>query len=210
MMQKIIFSFIAVVSLFYATASGQEAATGIKGGLNLSNMSVDGSNDDNLKTGFMLGIFSKVPVQNSFSVQPELLYSPKGIKIEYAMSNDNSAESTLSLQYLEVPVKLVYNLSEDFEFQLGPYLAYLLNAKFESDGNFSDSNVEYETNLDTDHFKRLEFGLTGGMAFDLSPIILGFNYNLGLSNVAKEDNNADFLLGDAKNNVIQIYAALKF
>ena len=64
--------------------------------------------------------------------------------------------------------------------------------------------------LDRDHFNSLDYGLTAGLGFDLDPMIFGLNYNLGLNQVAKDDDVSHDLLGDAKNTVIQVYVGLKF
>jgi hypothetical protein len=205
-----VFLFLILTFLFVGPAKGQESELGIKGGLNFSNMSVDGSNDENLKTGIMFGVFNKISVNESFSIQPELTYSSKGLKIDYEEEGFLSGESKFKLHYLEVPLKLVFNLSEDFEFQFGPYASYLLDAGFETDGDLAGIDISSEDDIDRDHFKAWEFGLTGGLGFDFDPLVLGFNYNMGLTQVARDDEPSELLLGEAKNNVIQIYVGFKF
>ena len=81
----------------FSTAHAQEQQTisesapstkfGIKGGLNLTNLHSDNFSDSHLKTGFHVGVFSKIPVTPGFSVQPELLYSLKGSKIGLQQSD---------------------------------------------------------------------------------------------------------------------------
>src|SRR5687768_6079357 len=56
---------------------------GVKGGLNLTNLYVDDVEDENMKVGFNLGLFAKLPVTSGFSIQPEVLYSVKGSKLTY-------------------------------------------------------------------------------------------------------------------------------
>lgn len=205
---------IALIALFAlglgSTGFAQESVTGIKGGLNLSSLSTDGNDDKNLKMGFHAGVFSKIPFSESFAIQPELLYSGKGIKLNYDESGVAEGDTKFNLNYIDLPVKLVFNLSEDFEFQFGPYVSYLVNANVDTDAEFFGGDINSVDELDRDHFNSLDYGLTAGLGFDLDPMIFGLNYNLGLNQVAKDDDVSYDLLGDAKNTVIQVYVGLKF
>jgi len=205
---------IALIALFAlgfgSTSFAQKSVTGVKGGLNLSSLSTDGNDDKNLKMGFHAGVFSKIPFSESFAIQPELLYSGKGIKLNYDESGVAEGDTKFNLNYIDLPVKLVFNLSEDFEFQFGPYVSYLINANVDTDAEFFGGDINSVDELDRDHFNSLDYGLTAGLGFDLDPMIFGLNYNLGLNQVAKDDDVSHDLLGDAKNTVIQVYVGLKF
>lgn len=208
-MKKIV--IIAILTLgFGQMIYAQNGATGIKGGLNFSSLSTDGNDDKNLKMGFTAGVFTKIPVSESFAIQPELLYSAKGIKLNYDESAIADGDTKFNLNYIDVPVKLVFNLSEDFEFQFGPYVSYLINANTDTDAEFFGGDYDSSDELDRDHFNTIDYGLTAGLGFDLDPMIFGLNYNLGLNPVAKDDDISHDLLGDAKNMVIQVYVGLKF
>lgn len=65
------------------SSKAQESVSGIKGGLNLSSLTTDGNDDKNLKAGFHLGVYNKIPLGASVAIQPELLYSVKGMKLDY-------------------------------------------------------------------------------------------------------------------------------
>lgn len=190
--------------------SGMKASSGIKGGLNLSSLSTDGNDDKNLKLGMHAGVFTKIPLSEVFAIQPELLYSNKGMKINYDESATTDGESKFHLNYIDLPVKLVFNLAKDFEFQVGPYVSYLINAKTDTDAEILEYfDIDSEDELDRDHFHTIDYGLTAGLGFDMDPLIFGLNYNLGLNQVAK-DEGAENMLGDAKNMVIQVYVGIKF
>lgn len=188
----------------------QENAFGIKGGLNLAFMSVDDANDNNIIPGFHAGVWGKLMITENFGIQPEVLYSMKGVKTTY----DNiiaEGESKLNVNYIDIPVYLVFNLSEDFDFHLGPFIGLVMNAKVETDTEVLDFfDVDSEDDIDKDNFNNLDFGISGGLGFVLKPVTLGFNYNLSLAEAAKEDRPIERLIGDARNNVIQIYIGFTF
>lgn len=209
-MKKLIFLTILSFGLT-AISHAQIAKTGIKGGLNLSSLSTDDNNDKNLKVGFHVGVFSKIQLSDAFAIQPELLFSSKGIRVNYDESIIANGESKFSLNYIDVPIKLVFNLSEDFEFQLGPYVSYLVNAKTVTDAEVLNYfQIDSDDEIDRKHFNSVDYGLSAGMAFDLDPLIIGINYNIGLNQVAKDNDVSYDFLGDAKNRVIQLYLGIKF
>jgi hypothetical protein len=204
--------FILLIALSFIINEGiaQEPKGGIKGGLNLSYLTLDDANDKNIIPGFHAGVFVKVPVTEGFSLQPEVLYSMKGTLVNYSATIADG-ESRYNLNYIEVPLYIVFNLSDDFNFHVGPYAAFLLNAKVNSDVSvLSIINVDNEEDLDRDNFNLFDYGLSGGLGFSYEKLELGFNYGLGLQRVVKEDELLDLLLGDSRNSVIQIYLALSF
>lgn len=173
---------------------------GIKGGLNLSNLSIEDASDKNMVTGLHAGVFLNLPVSEVFSIQPELLFSQKGTKWETGGSLAD-IEAKLKQSYVDIPVNLVYNLARDFDFQLGPYIGFLAASKL--DGTF-------ESELDKDHFNSVDFGVQGGLRFFLSPVYLGFTYKHGIMQVSKDGEYSEDLLGDAAHRNIQVYVAIPF
>jgi hypothetical protein len=63
--------------------------------------------------------------------------------------------------------------------------------------------------LNRDDFNTLDYGLTGGIAFDLSGFQIGARYNYGLREVGKA-GIAGALTSNAKNSVAQVYIGIGF
>jgi len=210
-MKKLLITLCSLMLFFNVSLKAQESHTGIKAGLNLSSLTISGNNDNNIKMGFVAGVYDKMMITRSFAIQPELLFSSNGVKYNY---NDNAltdGSSKFNLNYIQLPVKLVYNLSRDFEFQFGPYVGYLVNANVNTDAKVLDYfNINSQNELDRQKFNALDFGLSAGLGFDFSPLIVGFNYNLGFTPVAKEGEISRDMLDNAKNAVIQVYAGIHF
>ncbi len=66
------------------------------------------------------------------------------------------------------------------------------------------------TDLNENNFNRWDFGLAGGIAFDIENFTLGARYNYGLSDIGKSGNLSSSVLGNAKNNGLSIYAGFGF
>ncbi|MFW6257222.1 MAG: porin family protein [Prolixibacteraceae bacterium] len=204
---------LTALLLFSTSAFSQFSEFGIKAGLNMSNLTVEGNNDNTMKFGLHAGILNKYYITEAFALQPELLYSSKGFENVFNNEIITDGEVNYNLNYIDLPIKLVFYLAEDFNFQFGPYIGYLINANVDVDSaELLDDffQVDSREELDRDMFNTLDFGLTGGLEFELNPLLIGFNYNLGLTQVAKDDKPIELMLGDAKNTVIQVYAGVLF
>ena len=114
------------------------------------------------------------------------MYSGKGTKLDVADETAN-----LNLNYLEVPIWGRYNLESGLHFDLGPYIAFLMGAKFDGESEIGDEKVK-------DSYTSTDFGVGFGLGYELESG-LGFaaNYNLGLANISDSDD------GDLTNNLIK-------
>ena len=203
----IITILVSATLLVGGTANAQEKKFGVKGGLNLSNLSLEDNDDSNLRTGFHVGIWGAFPIATNLSVQPELQYSSDGTRW-LQESSEYSADASLKLDYIELPVSLVYNLARDVDFYLGPYVAFLANASSEATLKTGSSTLNLISDLDKDNFKSTDFGMQAGMRFHLNPIYIGFGYKLGLTEVAQD--NARNYFGDAANRSIRLSVGYTF
>lgn len=204
-------SLLLLLMVWGSAAIAQESSVGIKGGLNLSTISTDVGSDKNLKPGFHVGVFNKFAFSETFAIQPELLFSTKGLKINYDETMIVDGETRFNTTYIDLPIYLVFNLSEAFQIQAGPYLSYLISANVDTDADvlgFFEINTVKE--LDRKNFNAFDYGISAGISFNLDPLVIGANYTLGLNPVAKENKASHRMLGDGKNSVIQIFAAIKF
>ena len=204
--KKLIFASLVVSFMTFTSAQAQENATkfGVKGGVNFSNFYTDDVDDNNVLTGFNVGFFAKLPIADNISLQPEISYTGKGSEQVYNNALV-SGTAQFKLDYIEVPLLLVVNVTKNFNIHAGPYAAYMISGKTT---NKSDSgSYNFEDNINVDDFNRLDAGLAGGLGLDLEPVSFGVRYNYGLTKIGKD--NSDFS-SDAKNSVLSVYAAFVF
>jgi hypothetical protein len=199
---------IFVVTAFASVLSNQanaqmnsNARYGIKGGFNASNLYVDDVNDENARYGFNAGLYGQVLATESFAIQPELLYSTKGSKVDYSNIVDETV--TYNLNYLDLPVLAVFKLGKAAEIHLGPYASYLLHANISYKGDIANGTDE----INKDNLKSYDFGLVGGFGLNFGAVQVGARYNYGLVKIADSDA-ARTMLGDSKNSCAQLYLAL--
>ncbi len=193
------FSFTAlmVLTIMILTPSVSQAQTkfGIRGGLNASNISFDNLPNRGERYGFHLGIFTEVPLVTDFmSLQPELSYSVQGTNYKPASVNQK-----LNLNYVDLLLPVAFKLSS-IDVQVGPFASYLISTP--------DYTYYKDNTIVVDAFKKFDAGLTAGLSYNFSRMMIGLRYNQGFMNVTKD--NAKVLLGSGKNAVGQVSLGYKF
>ncbi|MBC5863467.1 porin family protein [Flavobacterium turcicum] len=190
-------------------AQENSPSIGIKGGYNMSNLYTEDVDDQNLLSGFNVGLFATLPISSSLAIQPELNYTTKGAELRY----DNlfaQGTAKFRLNYVEVPVLVKANLTKNFNVHFGPYAAFLIDSKITNEGQ--DGNINFEESIDKDDLNTVDIGVAAGVGFDFDKFGIGARYNYGLTTVGKERNFAGgtYTFPDSKNSVLSIYAAIKF
>src|SRR5690349_7096284 len=113
-MKKVIVVAGAILLASATALQAQKAGVFLKGGLNLSNISInkDGEiNDANNLVGFHVGLQGDLPITSFFAIQPGLFLTGKGSKLESGdQSGSNWYRATTRPYYLEVPVNAVVKL----------------------------------------------------------------------------------------------------
>lgn len=194
--KKTLYAAVVTGLLAFTGMQAQEktAAFGFKGGLNFSNFYTDSVDDKDVLTGFNAGLYAKLPITNSIAIQPEINFTTKGSEV---LTNNTSTK--LNLNYIEVPVLLVANLTENFNIHVGPYAAYMVSSKGSFESNFGSITQTF----DTDDFNKFDAGISAGVGIDLDAVNFGVRYNYGLTKISDNDNF------DAKNSVFNAYIGLR-
>jgi hypothetical protein len=207
--KTLICASLVVTLMAFNSTKAQENGTkfGIKGGVNFSNLYTDNVDDNNVLTGFNVGLYAKVPLGTNISLQPEISYSGKGAELVYNNALV-SGTAQFKLDYIEVPLLLVVNVTKNFNIHAGPYAAYLISGK--TTNKSDNGNYNFEDNINTDDFNRFDAGVAGGVGLDFEPVSFGVRYNYGLTKIGKDDSSNGFTSPDAKNSVLSLYAAFSF
>jgi hypothetical protein len=204
MKKKLMIGLLASLFVMPGLVKSQEVNFGVKGGLNLSNLYIDEEDidDENSRLGFHVGFVSQFMLAETFGIQPEFLFSTKGAEAVYSGLINQTVN--FNINYIDVPVLLVFRPIPVMEIQAGPYFGFLLNSNIEYSGTVAGTDE-----LDRDHFNTLDYGLAGGVAFNFAGIQAGVRYNLGLQKLASS-SAANVLLGDSKHSYGQLFIALRF
>jgi hypothetical protein len=182
---------------------------GIKGGINFTNLRTPDVDDRNMKVGGNVGVYAKLPVSSGFSIQPELLYSMKGAQLNYNSALMGSGKYKYNLNYVELPLLAVFNVGKNFNIHVGPYAAFLASAKVKDVD--ASGNVNHTSEFNKDDFRTFDYGLAGGVGFDVNNFTLGARYNYGLNEIGKPGTSfAGEAANNAKNSGFSIYVGFAF
>ena len=190
-MKKIILTAVAVLA--FAFSNAQQTRFGIKGGLNIA--TIGGADYADALIGVQLGGFAEIKIAKKFAIQPELLFSMQGAKMDYP---GNAVDYDVNLNYINIPVLAKYYFTKNWSVEAGPQLGLLV----------SSDNIDNERTVD------LGFNIGGGYNFTYN-FSVGIRYTAGLSDIFDNDYNdeedfEDYLDSRRTNNVFAITAAYKF
>lgn len=174
------FLFLSLV--FCAFTAQAQLRIGIKAGANFADL--DGITlDTKMRTGFHFGAIAELKLPGSLAIQPELLYSSQGAKVDAAAFDD------IQYDYLTLPVMLKWYLIPDVvNIELGPQFSFLVKDKNDFDP------------VDSSTF---DFAALGGVGVNLGDnLFVQGRYVLGLTDASAT--------ADVKNRVIQLSLGYKF
>lgn len=183
-MQKIL---LVAVCVGLSCFSRAQIKFGIKGGANLSNVGGKDAAGSSSLIGFHGGVQANIALAEGFSVQPELLYSAQGSKVEVEADGDGgeilTTKAKIHLNYLTLPVLAQYRHASGVFVQTGPQLSYLLSAKLKTAGGSMDMK---------DDFKKTDLSWVLGVGYAIADGKMGFNvrYNFGLTKLGKATDGA--------------------
>ncbi|GAE82198.1 porin family protein [Bacteroides reticulotermitis] len=178
MKKGLIFVLFALVSI----VSYSQVSWNAKVGMNLSNLTGDADTD--LKVGFQAGVGMEYQFTDMWSLQPSLMYTTKGAKVDGVKINP---------LYLELPIFAAARLpiadSQNIVIKGGPYLAYGVGGKSAGVKIFDNEGLDAN---------RFDLGLGVGVAYEIGRIFVDLTGEFGLTKVFDGDGspkNLNFAIG---------------
>ena len=180
-MKKLILIFAFLV-LGLSQSNAQMLKFGVKAGANFASLEGDGLEGLETYTSFHFGALLELKVFENFSLQPELLYSSQGAKV------NSEAVDDINFNYVTVPVLAkFYLISDRLSVEAGPQFSFLMN---------DNLNDQFES-------KSFDFAAVGGLGFQITDnVFVQGRYVLGLT-----DTTSD---AEIKNRVIQVSVGYRF
>lgn len=207
MKTRIIIAAIALLASSQTYAQMGKPSFGLRAGVNFQNLNGKDANDDrlenSLKVGFNAGVTADIPVADELFIQPGVLYSTKGAKVD--VGNDNAK---VNIGYIEIPINLLYKplLGQGHLLMgFGPYVAFGVNGKV-SGGGFED-DIKFDSEVTAaDYFanpfilKRFDAGANLLFGYEFTQRLSAqLNAQLGLVNINPKISGAGSDPGTLKN-----------
>ena len=152
--------FIIIIILIFAISAQAQFKLGVRGGVNFSFQETENSSFDietmGMQQGFVAAFIYEKTVFSFLSIQPQLVYSQRGVLYKTQISYNS-----LAIDYLEfhpsiklyVPIFPLYLI-------VAPYAAYSFTASSQID----DEPYISET-IGPDNILSYDFGITGGLGY---------------------------------------------
>ncbi|MEO5684342.1 MAG: porin family protein [Chitinophagaceae bacterium] len=216
MKQKFL-AFGTVAMLSAAISYGQTApkpSLYVKGGLNLANITINKSGDLDEGKGiasFHAGLVADLPIGNYFAIQPGVLFTGKGAKLESGnVSGNNWYRATTRPYYIEIPVNAVIKLplgdQSSFFVGAGPYLGIGIAGKNKVEGKVLGASFSRSETIkfsDDDPFtgteegggynimRRFDYGVNATIGVQSKFALFSVNYGLGLAKLQSGTSSSD-------------------
>jgi hypothetical protein len=180
-MKKILLASLAILVISVTVNAQGGFRLGIKGGLNLNQ--IEGVSFNNgFNYGYHLGGFAEIDFTKRFGIQPELLWNQSNTQVsaEFAtlyptLTNPNTLNQEVVLNYLSIPLLLRYNLGSMFSIVAGPQFGILMN----KNQNLLQNGQKA--------FSDGDFSVVAGLQVNLKALRLYGRYNVGMKNINQID-----------------------
>lgn len=206
---------LIIISYVCAPSIAQTDAAWLKGGVNFANVSYnnEGEVDDAaMLTSFHVGFMADINVAKILAIQPGILFTGKGSKIQSGNANDNFYyKATTNPLYIEVPLNVTFkipfdSLKSNFFVGAGPYVGIGVGGKRKIEGrnlavSYSNKEKIQYSNDDPSTFnqeegaglgviRRFDYGLNATVGFQLGKSMFALNYGYGLAKLQSGSNSS--------------------
>jgi len=188
MKNKWLLTFSVITLLLLSTtvfATEPGLSIGVKAGANLSNI-YDSDGEDfqaDSKLGFAAGAFLSIPIGSFLGVQPELMFSQRGLRGSGTiLFSDYTFVRTTN--YIDVPLLLAIKPIPEFTLLVGPQYSYLISQSYEFNNEFI--NIDQQEEFENENIRKNILCITGGFDVNLNNLVLGARAGWDLL-----DNNGD-------------------
>jgi len=198
---------------------------GVRAGVNFQNINGRYANDVKMKNdlipGFNVGVNAEIPIAPTFFIQPGVLFTTKGAKLE--QTSGQSYESTVHLSYIEIPVNVVYKpllgtgrLIAGF----GPYVDFGIGGKikYEGSGAPADKDIKFQKSIsssdnttNTAYYRGFGAGANVLFGYEFAnKLSFQLNAQLGLTDINPKNDAVSSSNAKATNTGFGISAGYRF
>ncbi|EHO15537.1 outer membrane beta-barrel protein [Myroides odoratimimus] len=197
-MKKLLLTLLVIlgISQSYGQEKFKRFNPGIRGGLNLSNVTNTGGD---YHANFYAGVILPIRFTKLYELQPEVVYSRQGTNNgtdrAYFSSNFNGGDD-LTLDYVDINVINKFYFGK-INLQVGPGLAIHTNS---NESNITPIDLTFNFGVGIDITKRL------GVEVRWMPGMIDINDSGDYYGVSRGNRNTD----DMRNNTFQVGAYFRF
>ena len=186
MKHKILIATLCIVNMsliLHAQKVSYEVSAGISSAFFYIDVNDDCEMSDS-KTGFTGGFAVNFKTGKRWAIQSGLSYVQKG---GVEQQDEGATEYATTLNYVELPVNMVYSKRDRFFLGFGSFAGYGLSGKMKAKSNSSDE-VKIKFGNDIQELKPFDVGINFLIGYRLpSGIFFSMNFANSLNNISNDD-----------------------
>lgn len=195
----LLLSFACSTAVLAQDSDGRKNLFGLRMGLSYSSLYGGGFDTYDPRIALSRGLYLRVPVSDDLYVEPGFYYSLKGGETT-VKDADGTFDQTLKLNYVDMPVLLVYEIGDGFFAFAGPEVSVNVYAKLETEWSGDREPMPVEDLND------IMLNAAGGFGYEFENML-----NLRVMYTRSLSKTFDTNIGDATGaNVFQLALGYTF
>lgn len=183
---------LLIGALTPAASWSNDKVLGVKGGMNVANFTGEDVFHNSSSEGGVGGIFMRQPLSDSWSFQPEALFSMRGAEFSV-----DDIETEQQMSYIEIPLFARVAFERDASFRpsllIGPSVAFLLKNKIVDGAEIDLKDGSRDVDVGGVLGVELDHNLSGG------EIMLDARYEMGFiswnEDLSVRNSTLSFMIG---------------
>lgn len=168
----------------------------VRGGMNISNLNAwdneyDSYDDATPKVGFNIGGIVDISLGKGLYLQPGLMLTSKGAKVDRIAREDNYIDAKMNAVYLQLPLYVGYKFTFSNGYNLGlsagPYFAYGIAGKTTLTQRGYSGDLSENTFQDNGLWNRPDIGMGIEAQFELKRLVFLIGADAGFARVWKRE-----------------------
>lgn len=181
---------------------------GLKAGININSVYNEKAQDfsSDPRVGFAGGAFISLPLGKLLALQPEFLFSQKGVKGSGTILSTPYSWKRM-VNYIDIPVLLAFRPAEFISIHAGPQFGFRVSQK--DAFTMGNSSVTNEENFNK-NTRTFMFGAQAGLEFYIKHFVISPRVGMDFLNTRKEDNSTTTVNPEYKNLTFQFTLGYRF
>ena len=210
LMKKLL--MVAVAAMISLSASAQHAtgSFALKPTVGLTLANFTGCEvDTKMKAGFAVGLEGEYQATPFLGISGGFLYAMQGAKVKFNIAGLKLGTVSAKVDYLDIPLLANVYVAQGLALKAGVQLGVNVGSDLSLKTSFIDGN--YDLSDVSDYTETIDFSIPVGISYEYQNIVLDARYNIGLTDVYKNDNVITHpALKGTKNSVFLITLGYKF
>ncbi len=192
---------VLIITILYLPCFAMaQTRVGVRGGLNFASIDFnDWKPEKRVLTRMNIGTMIEIPFDENWFLLTGPYYAGKGVVYGRSPSTNKIDSERVHLNYVELPVNIAYQFSEEKQNRLsiagGPYISYGFNGRITT-RNTPRPPTTHLHKKETGHYRRLELGFNFSSMYEIKNRYgIRLDFSKSLLKIEKFNNQKNMVFG---------------